>query len=109
MNRAVPKPLRSDGLQFLELFQAFAGRIGFGFDLHREDIIVPLDQEIYLYERIALAQYPGAVSNWAINVRRSLAQTSDNRTLALSAVFAAAVTVIPLTVTHLVFRKTEIK
>ncbi len=39
----------------------------------------------------------------------SLAQTSDNRTLALSAVFAAAVIVISLTATHLVFRKAEIK
>ena len=39
----------------------------------------------------------------------SLAQTSDNRTLALSAVFAAAVIVISLTATHFVFRKAEIK
>ncbi len=39
----------------------------------------------------------------------SFAQTSDNRTLALSAVFAAAVIVISLTATHLVFRKAEIK
>ena len=39
----------------------------------------------------------------------SLAQTSDNRTLALSAVFAAAVIIISLTATHLVFRKSEIK
>ena len=39
----------------------------------------------------------------------SLAQTSDNRTLALSALFAAAVIVISLTATHLVFRKAEIK
>lgn len=39
----------------------------------------------------------------------SLAQTSDNRTLALSAVFAVAVIVISLTATHFVFRKAEIK
>ena len=39
----------------------------------------------------------------------SLAQTSDNRTLALSAVFAAAVIVISLTATHFVFRKAELK
>lgn len=39
----------------------------------------------------------------------SLAQTSDNRTLALSAVFAAAMIVIALTATHFVFRKAEIK
>ena len=39
----------------------------------------------------------------------SLAQTSDNRTLALSAVFAAAVIVISLTAAHFVFRKAEIK
>ena len=39
----------------------------------------------------------------------SLAQTSDNRTLALSAVFAAVVIVISLTATHFVFRKAEIK
>ena len=39
----------------------------------------------------------------------SLAQTSDNRTLALSAVFASVVIVISLTATHLVFRKSEIK
>lgn len=39
----------------------------------------------------------------------SLAQTSDNRTLALSAVFAAAVIVIALTATHFVFRKAKIK
>ncbi|MCM1214707.1 MAG: ABC transporter permease [Lachnospiraceae bacterium] len=39
----------------------------------------------------------------------SLAQTSDSRTLALSAVFAAAVIVISLTATHFVFRKAEIK
>ena len=39
----------------------------------------------------------------------SLAQTSDSRTLALSAVFAAAVIVISLTATHLIFRKSEIK
>ena len=39
----------------------------------------------------------------------SLAQTSDNRTLALSAVFAAAVIAISLTATHFVFRKAEIK
>ena len=39
----------------------------------------------------------------------SLAQTSDNRTLTLSAVFAAAVIVISLTATHFVFRKAEIK
>ena len=39
----------------------------------------------------------------------SLAQTSDNRTLALSAVFAAAVIIISLTATHFVFRKAEIK
>jgi len=39
----------------------------------------------------------------------SLAQTSDNRTLALSAVSAAAVIVISLTATHFVFRKAEIK
>lgn len=39
----------------------------------------------------------------------SLAQTSDNRTLALSAVFAVAVIVISLTATHFIFRKAEIK
>ena len=39
----------------------------------------------------------------------SLAQTSDNRTLALSAVLAVAVIVISLTATHFVFRKAEIK
>ena len=39
----------------------------------------------------------------------SLAQTSDNRTLALSAVFAAVVIVISLTATHFVFRKAEIR
>lgn len=39
----------------------------------------------------------------------SLAQTSDGRTLALSAVFAAAVIVLSLTATHFVFRKAEIK
>lgn len=39
----------------------------------------------------------------------SLAQTSDYRTLALSAVFAAAVIVAALTATHFVFRKAEIK
>jgi hypothetical protein len=39
----------------------------------------------------------------------SLAQTSDSRTLALSAVFAAAVILISLAATHLVFRKAEIK
>ena len=39
----------------------------------------------------------------------SLAQTSDNRTLALSAVFAAVIIVISLTATHFVFRKAEIK
>ena len=39
----------------------------------------------------------------------SLAQTSDNRTLALSAVFAAAVIAVSLTATHFVFRKAEIK
>ena len=39
----------------------------------------------------------------------SFAQTTDNRTLALSAVFAAAVIVISLTATHFVFRKAEIK
>lgn len=39
----------------------------------------------------------------------SLAQTSDNRTLALSAVFAVAVIVISLIATHFVFRKAEIK
>ncbi len=39
----------------------------------------------------------------------SLAQTSDNRTLALSAVFAAVVIVISLTATHFVFKKAEIK
>ncbi len=39
----------------------------------------------------------------------SLAQTNDNRTLALSAVFAAAVIVISLTAAHFVFRKAEIK
>ena len=39
----------------------------------------------------------------------SLAQTSDSRTLALSAVFAAAVIVMSLTATHFVFRKAEIK
>ena len=39
----------------------------------------------------------------------SFAQTSDDRTLALSAVFAAAVIVISLTATHFVFRKAEIK
>ena len=39
----------------------------------------------------------------------SFAQTSDNRTLALSAVFAAAVIVISLTATHFVFRKAELK
>ena len=39
----------------------------------------------------------------------SLAQTSDNRTLALSAVFAVAVIVISLTATYFVFRKAEIK
>lgn len=39
----------------------------------------------------------------------SLAQTSDSKTLALSAVFAAATIVISLTATHLVFRKAEVK
>ena len=39
----------------------------------------------------------------------SLAQTNDNRTLALSAVFAAVIIVILLTATHFVFRKAEIK
>ena len=39
----------------------------------------------------------------------SLAQTSDDRTLALSAALAAAVIAISLTATHLVFRKAEIK
>lgn len=39
----------------------------------------------------------------------SLAQTSDNNTLALSAVFAAAVIIISLTATHFIFRKAEIK
>lgn len=39
----------------------------------------------------------------------SLAQTSDSRTLALSAVFAAAMIVVSLTATHFVFRKAEIK
>lgn len=39
----------------------------------------------------------------------SLAQTSDSRTLAWSAVLAAAVIVIALTATHFVFRKAEIK
>lgn len=39
----------------------------------------------------------------------SLAQTSDNRTLALSAVLATVVIVISLTATHFVFRKAEIK
>ncbi|MCI8995715.1 MAG: ABC transporter permease, partial [Lachnospiraceae bacterium] len=39
----------------------------------------------------------------------SLAQMNDNRTLALSAVFAVTVIVISLTATHLVFRKAEIK
>ena len=39
----------------------------------------------------------------------SLAQTSDNRTLVLSAVFAAVIIVISLTATHFVFRKAEIK
>lgn len=39
----------------------------------------------------------------------SLAQTSDNRTLALSAVFAAVVIIASLTAAHFVFRKAEIK
>ena len=39
----------------------------------------------------------------------SFPQTSDNRTLAWSAVFAAVVIVISLMATHLVFRKAEIK
>lgn len=39
----------------------------------------------------------------------SLAQTSDNRTLALSAVFAAVVIAASLTAAHFVFRKAEIK
>lgn len=39
----------------------------------------------------------------------SFAQTSDDRTLALSAVFAAAVAAVSLTATHFVFRKAEIK
>ena len=39
----------------------------------------------------------------------SLAQTSDDRTLALSAALAAAVIIISLTATYLVFRKAEIK
>lgn len=39
----------------------------------------------------------------------SLAQTSDTGTLALSAVFAAAVIAASLTATHFVFRKAEIK
>ena len=39
----------------------------------------------------------------------SLAQTNDNRTLALSAVFAAVVIVISLTATYFIFRKAEIK
>ena len=39
----------------------------------------------------------------------SLAQTSDNRTLALSAVFAVVVIAASLTAAHFVFRKAEIK
>lgn len=39
----------------------------------------------------------------------SLAQTSDNSTLALSAVFAAVVIIISLTAAHFIFRKSEIK
>lgn len=39
----------------------------------------------------------------------SLAQTSDNRTLALSALLALAVIAISLTATYFVFRKAEIK
>lgn len=39
----------------------------------------------------------------------SLAQTNDNETLALSAVFAIVVIVVSLTATHFVFRKAEIK
>lgn len=39
----------------------------------------------------------------------SLAQTSDNRTLALSTVLAVAVIIVSLTATHFVFRKAEIK
>lgn len=39
----------------------------------------------------------------------SLAQTSDHKTLAVSAVFAAAVIAVSLTATHFVFRKAEIK
>ena len=34
--------------QFLELFQAPTGSIGFGFNLNRENIILPLNQEIHL-------------------------------------------------------------
>lgn len=39
----------------------------------------------------------------------SLAQTSDNSTLVLSAVFAIAVIIVSLTATHFVFGKAEIK
>lgn len=39
----------------------------------------------------------------------SLAQTGDNKTLALSAVLAAATIIVSLTVTHFVFGKAEIK
>ena len=39
----------------------------------------------------------------------SLAQTSDNRTLALSVLIAAVVIVVSITATNFVFRKTEIK
>ena len=45
--------------QFLELFETFAGCIGLGLDLYRENIILPLDKEIHFIGRIALTPVPG--------------------------------------------------
>ena len=45
--------------QLLKFLQAPAGSIDLGFDLYRKNIILPLNQEIHLIGRIALAPVPG--------------------------------------------------
>ena len=46
--------------QFFEFLEAPAGGIGFRLDLHRKNIVFPLNQEIHLIRRIRLCPVPGS-------------------------------------------------
>ena len=41
--------------QLFEFFETLAGGVGLGLDLHGEDVVLPLDEEIHLIGRVALA------------------------------------------------------